>query len=136
MLLAFYPGNDVRNNSPTLEPTLPPSYDASGAIERVKGRQGRRGHRRAWLARRVRRLHYVRKLLLTGQPALAERLANWGLLNKAALRPVPMVEGVPVDYWVYAQAPATGVAGGLAAHRALARRHCAMRWQPTAPASW
>ena len=23
VLLSFYPGNDVRNNSPTLEPTLP-----------------------------------------------------------------------------------------------------------------
>ena len=37
MLLSFYPGNDVRNNSPTLEPTLRPEYDADGNLLRVVG---------------------------------------------------------------------------------------------------
>src|SRR3989304_9665851 len=32
VLLALYPGNDVRNNSPTLEPTLRPEYDDTGAL--------------------------------------------------------------------------------------------------------
>jgi len=48
---------------------------------------------------------YVRKLILTQHPALAERLASLGVLNRAALRPVPMADGVPVDYWVYAADP-------------------------------
>jgi SGNH hydrolase-like domain, acetyltransferase AlgX len=101
--LSFYPGNDVRNNSPTLEPTLRPIYAADGTIERVtagKTGEGRRG----WLGRSAAYM-YFRKLLLTGQPRLAEGLAGMGLLDKAALRPVPMEEGIPVDYWVYATQP-------------------------------
>jgi hypothetical protein len=47
----------------------------------------------------------VRKLILTRQPALAARLADWGLLGQAALRPLPLEDGVPIDFWVYAAAP-------------------------------
>jgi hypothetical protein len=35
VVLAFYPGNDLRNNSPTLEPLLRPEYDTDGTLERV-----------------------------------------------------------------------------------------------------
>lgn len=103
VVLSFYPGNDVRNNSPTLEPTLRPSYDGDGNVERVaagKGADGRRG----WLASSE-AYTYLRKLVLTRQPALAARLAEWGLVSRAALRRVPMAEGVPVDYWVFAETP-------------------------------
>lgn len=104
VLLSFYPGNDVRNNSPTLEPNLQPQYGADGTLERVNGGKGGGGEPRGLLGR-SQAYRYFRKLLLTRQPAMAERLANLGLLNRAALRPVPLVEGVPVDYWVYAAEP-------------------------------
>jgi hypothetical protein len=104
VLLAFYPGNDVRNNSPVLEPALRPLYDADGTLQRVKpakiAGQGERG----WLGSSA-AYRYFRKLLLTRQPALAERLANAGLINRAALQRIPMSDGVPLDYWVYAAAP-------------------------------
>ena len=106
VLLSFYPGNDVRNNSPTLEPTLRPQYDGDGNLLRVNG--GKSGDAtpgaeapRGLLATSA-AYTYVRKMLLTQHPALAERLATLGVVNRAALRPVPMADGVPVDYWVYA----------------------------------
>jgi hypothetical protein len=104
VVLSFYPGNDVRNNSPTLEPALPPTYDANGNLERVTAAKTGDGTRRGWLASSE-AYTFVRKLILTRQPWLAERLASWGLLSKAALRQVPMADGVPVDYLVYAQPP-------------------------------
>ena len=104
VLLAFYPGNDVRNNSPTLEPTLRPEYDADGNLERVNGGTPHSGDGRGWLVSSA-AYTYFRKLIITQQPALAERLARLGLLDKGALRPVPMAAGVPVDYWVYAANP-------------------------------
>lgn len=103
VLLSFYPGNDVRNNSPTLEPTLRPVYDAAGRLERVAAQPSREGARRG-LARSD-AYTYVRKLVLTRQPALAARLADWGLLDRAALRPAALQGDVPVDFWVYAAAP-------------------------------
>jgi hypothetical protein len=103
VLLSFYPGNDVRNNSPTLEPTLRPRYGADGQLERVDGVSGE-GEQHGWLGGSQAYM-FVRKLILTQHPALAERLAKLGVLNRAALRPVPMADGVPVDYWVYAANP-------------------------------
>jgi hypothetical protein len=103
VLLAFYPGNDVRNNSPTLEPTLRPEYDGDGNLQRVRPGKARDGEH-GWLASSA-AYTYVRKLLLTRQPALAKRLAEIGLISRRALRPVPLTEGVPVDYWVYAAEP-------------------------------
>jgi len=104
VLLSFYPGNDVRNNSPTLEPTLRPVYGTDGALERVVGGKGGENSGRSGLNRSA-AYTYVRKLILTRQPALATRLAEWGLVGEAALRQVPLRDGVPVDYWVYAQDP-------------------------------
>ncbi|MDX2166730.1 MAG: SGNH/GDSL hydrolase family protein [Deltaproteobacteria bacterium] len=103
VLLSFYPGNDVRNNSPTLEPTLRPIYSADGRLERVAGTASDDTQRRG--LNRSAAYTYIRKLILTRQPALAARLADLGLLNEKALRPVPLRDGVPVDYWVYAQSP-------------------------------
>jgi hypothetical protein len=104
VLLSFYPGNDVRNNSPTLEAALTPEYGADGTLQRVKGGKPSGDGTRGWLGRSE-AYRYFRKLLLTRQPAVAERLANLGLLSRAALRPVPLVDGVPLDYWVYAAEP-------------------------------
>jgi hypothetical protein len=103
VLLAFYPGNDVRNNSPTLEPTLRPAYDAAGALQRVDAAPDAQKSG-GWL-RSSAAYTFVRKQIITRQPALAARLAAVGLLDRAALRPVPMVDGVPVDYGVYAAEP-------------------------------
>jgi hypothetical protein len=102
VLLSFYPGNDVKNNSPTIEPNLVPEYDDHGTLRRVVGHssEGEHGALAASAA-----YMYFRKQLLTQHPALAERFARWGLLNKASLRPVPLEDGVPVDYWVYAADP-------------------------------
>jgi len=105
VLLSFYPGNDVRNNSPTLEPTLRPEYAADGSVLRVNGGSG--GDKSHGLLASSAAYTYFRKLIVTRQPDLAERLAGAGLLDRAAVRPLPMVDGVPVDYWVYAaDAPA------------------------------
>lgn len=105
VLLSFYPGNDVRNNSPTLEPALRPVFGEDGQLLRVGSRDAgaptERG--RAW----SKAYTYLRKLVLTRQPVLAERLANWGLIDRAALRPAPMRAGVPVDYWVFAREPSS-----------------------------
>jgi hypothetical protein len=102
VLLSFYPGNDVRNNSPTLEPALRPRYAADGRLERVIGGDND-GQRRG--LNRSAAYTYIRKLILTRQPTLAARLSNWGLVKESALRPVPLQDGVPIDYWVYAQSP-------------------------------
>ena len=37
VLLAFYPGNDVKNNSPTLEDTLKPVYGPDGTLQTGRG---------------------------------------------------------------------------------------------------
>ena len=105
VLLSFYPGNDVRNNSPTLEPALRPVYGADGRLDHVVGGTPREDGGGRGLMNYSRAYQYIRKLVLTRQPALAERLANWGLLKREALRPVPMENGVPVDYFVFASEP-------------------------------
>ena len=105
VLLSFYPGNDVRNNSPTLEPTLKPVYAADGSLDHVNGGKGAEDGGGRGLLNRSAAYQYIRKLVLTRQPALAERLADWGVLKREALRPVPMESGVPVDYWVFASQP-------------------------------
>lgn len=99
VLLAFYPGNDVRNNSPVLEPVLRPVYDASGALQRIVAKRKR--VERGWLAS-SQAYRYFRKLLLTRQPQLAAWLVRLGVVRADALRGEPTRDGVPGDYWVYA----------------------------------
>jgi hypothetical protein len=103
VLLSFYPGNDVRNNSPTLELTLHPQYDGDGTLQRIAAEQPHSQSGMGWRNASAAYV-YFRKLLLTRQPQLAERLAHVGLINSAALREVPLADGVPLDYWVYATA--------------------------------
>jgi hypothetical protein len=100
VLLAFYPGNDVLNNSPELETVLPPVYDRDGALQRVGG--SRKAPRRP---PRSQAYLFVRKLLLTKQPGLSRWLVDLGLMNSAAVRSAPTHAGVPLDFWVYAAEP-------------------------------
>jgi len=106
VVLAFYPGNDVKNNSPTLEDKLKPAYTADGALQTVVGEAPRKKLRgwRALVARSA-AYHYLRKLLLTRQPQLADALARHGLLQREIIPSVPERDGVPVDYGVYAASP-------------------------------
>jgi hypothetical protein len=102
VILAFYPGNDVRNNSPTLEPVLTPVYDDADQLVRVSGKRSAR-ERPPGLLGKLQAYEYFRKQVLTRNPAVANLLASAGLVKKGAVREVPMTDGVPVDYWIYAE---------------------------------
>lgn len=97
VLLAFYPGNDVKNNSPELESALKPEYDRGGELVRVVApvRQGRRGLF-GWSAA----VRYLRKLIVTRHAGLADQLARVGLVEAGAAQ-APQRDGVPLDYGVY-----------------------------------
>jgi len=106
VVLAFYPGNDVKNNSPTLEDKLRPVYASDGALQEVVGDVPRHPlHGWRGLLARSAAYHYVRKVLLTRQPALANALARHGLLQSDVIPTVPERDGIPVDYGVYASTP-------------------------------
>ena len=97
VVLAFYPGNDVKNNSPALEDTLKPVYGADGTLERVQGEPQREAARgmRGLLARSA-LYRYGRQLLLVRHPELAQWLVRAGLLRAAAIRPRAQRDGIPV----------------------------------------
>lgn len=107
VLLAFYPGNDVRNNSPTLEPLLRPVYGEDGTLERVitLGRDNAKAEAKRGLLWNLQAYQYARKILLTKQPRLAKFLTDLGILKRNAVRQEPTDGGVPVDYGVYARQP-------------------------------
>lgn len=103
VLLAFYPGNDVMNDSPTLETTLKPVYAPDGALEKVVGPKRRRPlHGWRWLLGQSAAYHYLRQLLLLRHPQLARELVRYGLLHRAAIRVAPERDGIPVAFGVYA----------------------------------
>ena len=106
VLLAFYPGNDVKNNSPTLEDTLRPVYTSDGALQNVlgEGKPKRPGGWRGLIAR-FKTYHYFRQLLLVRHPQLAQTLVRHGLLKGEAVKTTPQPDGIPVDYGVYAASP-------------------------------
>ncbi len=105
VLLAFYPGNDVKNNGAMLEKALKPVYADDGSLVRVDSGKPRTGGRS--LLSRSAAYTYLRKLILTKQPGLAGLLVRLGLMKKAAIRDSDAPGGVPLDYWVYADpAPA------------------------------
>lgn len=108
VLLAFYPGNDVRNNSPALETVLVPQYGADGAPVRIVPRAERPRASGGWASRILfssQLVQFVRRLVLTRHPALAGFLVRCGVLRAEALRPAPGRDGIPVDYGVYAREP-------------------------------
>jgi hypothetical protein len=103
VVLSFYPGNDVKNNSPSLEDTLKPVYAADGALERVVGEAPKkRPHGWRGLVARSKAYHYLRQLLLVRHPQLAHSLIRHGLLKGDAVRTAGEHDGIPVDYGVYA----------------------------------
>ena len=98
VIVAFYPGNDVKNNSPTLEDILPPVYDAEGRLLRVRDdaetnasqvRKGWRDHLQAY--------RLARQLLLE-HPGLANPLHRLGVLAADGPLRVPERGGIPIDY--------------------------------------
>jgi hypothetical protein len=103
VVLAFYPGNDVKNNSPTLENNLKPVYGTDGVLQRVEGAQARE-RARGWrgLLGRSKASRYLFKTLLTRQPQLVQMLARHGWLRLDAVQRIPARDGIPVDYGVYA----------------------------------
>lgn len=103
VVLSFYPGNDVKNNSPTLEPALIPTYDDAGNVQRVIGKES--GGEPKGLLGSWQTYQYFRKQIVTRNPTAARLLVGLGLLKQSAMRPPPMMDGVPVDYWVYAAKP-------------------------------
>jgi hypothetical protein len=106
VLLAFYPGNDVKNNSPSLEDTLHPQYGPGGVLQKVAGEPKQKAPKgwRGLLARSA-AYHYFRQVLLVRQPKLAQVLVRRGLLKGEAVRTAPERDGIPVDYGVYAPLP-------------------------------
>jgi hypothetical protein len=106
VVLAFYPGNDVKNNSPTLEDTLKPVYAADGSLQKVVGtEQKQEPHGWRGLIARAAAYHYFRQLLLLRHPQLAQRLVRLGLLKGDAVKAAPESGGIPVDYGIYSPAP-------------------------------
>lgn len=105
VLLAFYPGNDVKNNSPTLEDALKPVYGPDGTLEKVVG-EGVRPQPGGWrgLVASSDMYHYFRQILLIRHSELAQSLIRHGLLKAEAVKTVPQHDGVPADYGVYAPA--------------------------------
>jgi len=106
VVLAFYPGNDVKNNSPTLEDTLKPIYAEDGSLQKVvstehkKKQHGWRG-----LIARFAAYHYFRQVLLQ-HPHLAQRAVRLGLLKgDAVTAKAVQPNGIPVDYGIYAPVP-------------------------------
>ncbi len=103
VLLAFYPGNDVKNNSPTLEDTLKPVYGTDGTLQKVVGQEAKLPPK-GWrgVVARSAAYHYFRQLLLLRHPQLAQRLIEHGWLKAEAVRGAAEEDGVPVDYGIYA----------------------------------
>ena len=99
VLLAFFPGNDVMNNSPTLEKTLIPAYGPDGAVQKVVSADPQRQPRGFFskLLARSKAYQYARRRLVTGHPDLARRL-GLGNAEKTALAG----DGIPPGYLVYA----------------------------------
>jgi hypothetical protein len=91
VLLAFYPGNDVRNNSPTLEPALRPEYRGDKAVRIValeRTRKDSKDWRRLLFSSHAYR--FVRRLLLTQHADVARSLAGAGLIAPEAISEVPL----------------------------------------------
>ena len=100
VLLAFYPGNDVKNNGPSLEKALTPRYAEDGRLVGIDTGKSRGGQRS--LLSRSAAYTYLRKLILTRQPGVAQWLVRLGLMKQGAVRAAEAADGVPLDYWVYA----------------------------------
>ena len=121
VLLSFYPGNDVRNNSPTLEPTFRPAYGADGSLDHVNaGKVGEDGGGRRGLNRSV-AYQYIRKLVLTRQP---RSRSGWptGDCSSAKRFGRYRWRRASRSITAFRQPAAGGLAGRLGPHRGAAGR--------------
>jgi hypothetical protein len=100
VLLSFYPGNDLKNNSPQLEDTLRPEYDEHGQLLRVVStKQRRRGP--TW-SERFRLLAFVRQRLAAAPSPVQSWLARVGVVAGPPKNPAADEHrGYPEDYGVY-----------------------------------
>jgi hypothetical protein len=103
VLLAFYAGNDVKNNSPTLEDVLTPVYDEKGELIRVQAPSIGNGSRPRGWRESLESYRYARELLLRSR--LGGELRVLGLVPSAGPRVTPERDGIPTDYYVYAPEP-------------------------------
>lgn len=94
VLLAFYPGNDIRNNSPVLEDAFRPVYDEQGNLQRVEA------IRASAPPPRLAALRLFRQLA-SRQPTIANLMIGLGWLEPTTGRVHAEIEGVPVGYGMY-----------------------------------
>lgn len=106
VLLHFYPGNDIKNNSPTLEDTLPPVYDENGGLVRVDSKKPQASVSRG-LFGRSKAYIFIRQLLLNRRPSFLQGLERLGIVRLPPPRVPTMRDGLPVDFGVY-QVPPSG----------------------------
>lgn len=105
VLLHFYPGNDIKNNSPTLEDALPPVYDADGTLLSVQSRKADNTVRQGWFAW-SKAYVFLRQLLLR-QPTIAQTLGRLGVVRVRAPVAPAVRDGLPLDFGVYRVPPET-----------------------------
>lgn len=105
VLVAFFSGNDVMNNSPELEDTLIPVYRPDGSIERIAAPGADRPRPRGWrrLLAHSKAYRYARRLLFTKHPGLARTLAAAGIGPRLATDRLTGADGIPVAYHVYGE---------------------------------
>lgn len=100
VLLAFYPGNDIRNNSPTLEDAFKPVYGEDGRLDRVQPTKVAGEANRGWLGRSA-AYRFLRQLVLVRQPGVGRVLVKLGLMRPEAIRAVVEDDGIPVGFGMY-----------------------------------
>ncbi|GIW43742.1 MAG: hypothetical protein KatS3mg077_1024 [Candidatus Binatia bacterium] len=101
VLLHFYPGNDIKNNSPILEDTLPPVYSDSGDLLYVRSNKSERhvsGGPLKWSKAYV----WIRQRMIMQRPSWAEALERMGVIRLPQPRTPRMTDGFPLDFGVYA----------------------------------
>lgn len=99
VLLHFYPGNDIKNNSPVLEDTLVPVYDTGGRLLYVQSRKSQTAVRRGWFA--WSKAYVLLRQLLLRQPLLTHTMARLGLVRVSAKEGPTLRDGLPLDFGVY-----------------------------------
>ncbi|GBD25685.1 hypothetical protein HRbin30_01009 [bacterium HR30] len=104
VLLHFYPGNDIKNNSPTLEDTLPPVYAENGELLSVGSKKPEVRVNRGLLGR-SKAYAFFRQLLVTRRPSWMQAFERLGLVRLPAPRAPAMRDGLPVDFGVYQVPP-------------------------------
>jgi len=105
VLIAFYPGNDVRNNSPRLETLLRPVYAEDGVLLRIDAAKKTTRSERSWPATIIgssEAYRFFRKIVLTKHPEMTAWLIDTGLIQPGAASKPPLRDGVPLDFGVYA----------------------------------